>query len=86
MRRCLVKDMELNGFHCDGEGCAEEQEGEPTALRIPRLKAETSCSTIATPGADSAEAGGSALREQRMSKSTPAMLRLDSLKKNRPRR
>ncbi len=76
--------MELNGFHCDGEGCAEEQEEEPTALRLPR--SETSCSIIATPVSDSAEAGGSALREQRMSKSTPAMLRLDSLKKNRPRR
>ncbi|KAK2896543.1 hypothetical protein Q8A67_011031 [Cirrhinus molitorella] len=76
--------MELNGFYCDGEGCAEEQGEEPTALMLPRSKTETSCSIIATPGADSAEAGGSVLREQRMSKSTPAMLRLDSLKKNRP--
>lgn len=78
--------MELNGFYCDGEGCAEEQEEESTALRLPRSKTETSCSIIATPGADSAAAGGSALREQRVSKSTPAMMRLDSLKKNRPRR
>jgi len=79
--------MELNGgFNCDGEGCAEEQEEESIALKLPRSKTETSCSIIATPGAGSAAAGGSAPIEQRMSKSTPAMLRLDSQKKNRPRR
>ncbi|XP_057197636.1 pantothenate kinase 2, mitochondrial isoform X1 [Triplophysa rosa] len=76
--------MELNGFPCDGEGCVEEQE-ESTARRLPRSKkTETTCSIIATPSADSEAASGGASKGQRKAKSTPAMLRLDSLKKNRP--
>nr|AAI29367.1 Zgc:158667 [Danio rerio] len=39
---------------------------------------------IATAAPDGEAAGGSALRERRVSESMPAMLRLDSLKKNRP--
>lgn len=71
--------MELNGCPCDGEGCAGEQEDSSS-------KAEAACSITATPSADSAAAGGGALREPRVAKSTPGIMRLDSLKKNRPRR
>lgn len=78
--------MEQNGFPFDGEGCAEEQE-ESSARRLPlSKKTETICSIIATPIEDSEAAGGGASKEQRKAKSTPAMLRLDLLKKNRPRR
>lgn len=77
--------MELNGLPCDGEGCADsEEQNEQIARRLPRSKTETTCSIIATPSADSAAVGGGASEEQRKAKSTPAMLRLDSLKKNRP--
>ncbi|XP_073729188.1 pantothenate kinase 2, mitochondrial isoform X1 [Misgurnus anguillicaudatus] len=69
--------MELNGCPCDGKGCAEEQEDS-------RSKPEAACSITATPSANGAAADGGALRETRVAKSTPVMMRLDSLKKNRP--
>lgn len=71
-------DMELNGYHC-----GDETEDENTT---PHSRTEVASSVIATPSLESSFSQESGLGERRVSNASSGRQRLDSLKKNRPRR
>ncbi|XP_036429850.1 pantothenate kinase 2, mitochondrial isoform X1 [Colossoma macropomum] len=76
--------MELNGYHCDGEGCGEAEDEDTTGPMQVRSVVEAPCSLAAAESMEKAAAGGPAHRERRISNSTSARQRTDSLRKNRP--